>query len=65
MGVASWSCTTFAPAKVSLEHDAALPVGSQPAPPSARILNVDVFSWVIGDPVCGVLGYDQFLSLRM
>ena len=43
-------------AEVSLEHDAALPVGSQAAPPSARDLNVDGFPWVSGEPVCDMLG---------
>ena len=50
------------PAEVLLEHDAALPVSSQSAPPSARVLNVDVFLWVIVAPVCGVLGRAVFVT---
>ena len=42
------------PAEVSLEHDAALPVNSQSAPPSARVFNVA--SWVIDEPVCDMDG---------
>ena len=41
----SESYCAFPPAEVSLEHDAALPVSSQSAPPCARVLNVDGFSW--------------------
>ena len=48
MGIASWSRTTFPPAEVSLEREAAVPVSSQSAPPSARVLNVA--------PVLGELG---------
>ena len=40
--------------EVSLEHDAVLLVSSQSAPPSARVLDVDVFLWVIGELVCGM-----------
>ena len=56
MGVASLVCTTFPPSGIALEHNDALLVGSQSAPPSARVLNVNGFSWVIGEPVCGVHG---------
>ena len=62
VGNAFGSRTTFPRAGISLEHDAALAVGSQSAPPSARVLNVDGFPWVIGEPVCGELGRAVFVT---
>ena len=62
MGFAFRSRTAFPPAGVSLEHDAALSVSSQAAPPSARVLNVDGFSWVIGEPVFDTLGRAVFVT---
>ena len=56
MGIASRSRTPFPPAGISLKHDAALPVGFQSAPPSARVFFVDGFPWVIGEPFCGKQG---------
>ena len=64
MGIASWSRTTFPPAGITLDHDAALCVGSQSASPSSLVLNVDVLPWVIGELHCGELD-EQFLSLRV
>ena len=51
MGVASRSRTAFPPAEVSLERDVTLPVSSQRAPPSPRVLNVDGSSCAIDEPV--------------
>ena len=31
-------------------------MSTQPAQPSARVFNVDDFSWVIDEPVCDILG---------
>ena len=64
IGITSRSRTVFQPAEVSLERETALPVSSQCAPPSARVSNIDGFSWVIGEPVRDMLGR-KFLSLRM
>ena len=49
--MASCSRTTFPLAGIVLEHDAALLVGSQSTPPSARVFNVDGFPCVIGELV--------------
>ena len=38
--------TAFPLAGISLEHETALPVSSRSAPQSARVFNVDGFSWV-------------------
>ena len=64
MGISSRSRTAFPPAEVSLERGAALPVTPQSMPPSARVSNIDGFSWVIGEPIRDVLD-EQFLSLDM
>ena len=56
MGISSRSRTALPHAEASLECEAVLPVGSQSVPPSARVLNVDGFSRVIGEPVGGVFG---------
>ena len=56
MGVASRSHTAFPPADVSLELEAALPVSSQSAPPSARVLQVGGLPWGFGEPVGDMLG---------
>ena len=55
-GVAPRSHIALPPSEVSLEREAALPVNSQSAPPSARVLNVHGFSWVIDELVGGMLG---------
>ena len=55
MSGASRSRTAFPPADVSLELEAALPMSSQSAPPSARVLHVDGFSWVFDEPVGDML----------
>ena len=57
MGIASRSRTPFPPAGISLKQDAALLVGFQSAPPSARVFFVDGFPWVIGAPFCGKQGW--------
>ena len=61
--VASRGRPPFSPAEVSLQHEAAQPVSSRSAPPSARVLNVDGFSRVIDELVCDMLG--RAVSLRM
>ena len=62
MGIASWSRTTFPPAGITLDHDAALCVGSQSASPSSLVLNVDVLPWVIGELHCGEFGRAVFVT---
>ena len=64
MGVAPRSQTVLSPSEVSLEGEAALPETSQSAPPSAHVLDVNGFSWVIDELVVTWLG-EQVLSLRM
>ena len=43
MGITSRNRTAFPPADVSLEREAAWPVSSQSAPPSARVSNLGGF----------------------
>ena len=62
MGVTSRRRTAFPLAEVSPERDGALPVSSQSAPPSARVPNVDGFSWVIDEPVRDMLGRAVFAT---
>ena len=56
MSVASRSHTALQTSEVSLERQAALPVNSQSAPPSARAFDVDGLSWVIDEPVGDMRG---------
>ena len=44
------------PAEVSLEREASVHVSTQSTLPSARVFNVDVFSWVVDELVCDILG---------
>ena len=60
--ITSRSRTAFPPAEVSLEREAALPVSSQSTPPSARVSNIDAFSWVIDEPVRDMLGRAGFVT---
>ena len=61
MGVASPS-RTFSHADGSLELEAALPVGSQSAPPSTHVLHVEGFPWVFVEPVGDLLGRATFVT---
>ena len=56
MGVVCRSHTAFPPADVSLKLEAALPVNSQSAPPSARVLQVGGLPWGFVEPVGDMLG---------
>ena len=64
MGITSRSGIDFPPAEATLEHEAALPVSSQSTPPSARISNLDGFSWVIDERARDVLGRMQFFVIE-
>ena len=56
MGISSRGRTALPPVEASLEREAALTVSSQSTPPSARVSNIDGFSWVIDEPVLDMLG---------
>ena len=62
MGVSSRSRTALPSAEASLEGEAALLVTFQSTPPSARVSNIDGFSWVIDEPVCDRLGRAVFVT---
>ena len=55
MGVASRSHTAHPRSEVSLGCEAVIPMNSQSAPPSARVSDVDGFSWVSDEPVGDML----------
>ena len=38
-------------------------MSSQSAPPSARVLNIDGFSWVIGERVCDMPGREVSVTM--
>ena len=62
MGITKWSRTAVPPAEVSLEREAALPVSSQFALPSARVSKMDGFWWAVDEPVRDVLGRAVFVT---
>ena len=62
MGNTTRSRTACPLAEVSLVREAALPVSSQSAPPSARVSCIDGFSWVIDELVRDMLSRAVFVT---